>query len=225
MHGMMRAACLAAVVSTIAVPGLAAQSRAGVGVASERSSSQTLFRMTAKRASLGLKAPAVQDAGSGTTFTILGGIATGDEWDLGFVLGGTATFHPAGMPIAIRIDPYVARHGGGDEFTIGTETFGDASLLILGVAGNVEWTIPTSSAFAAQGGSSSMAPYLLGGLGIYRGSVDIDIPGNIEFDDSSTDIGFGIGGGLRFGGNFGVEARLLIIDEMTTLPIRATWRF
>jgi hypothetical protein len=211
--------------STIAVPGLAAQSRVGVGVASERSSSQTVFQTVAKRASLGAKAPAVQDAGSGTTFTILGGIATGDEFDLGFVVAGTATLHPAGMPVAIRIDPYVARHGGGNSYSIGDEEFGDASLTIFGAAGNVEWTFPTASAYSAQGASSSLSPYIFGGLGIYRSSVDVDLPGNIDFDGSSTDVGFGIGGGLRFGGQFGVEIRLNIIDEFTTFPILASWRF
>jgi hypothetical protein len=225
MRGMMKAACLAGVLSTIAAPGLAAQSRVGAGVTSERASIRSILRAPAKRASLGAKPLAAQDAGSPTTFTVLGGIATGDDFDLGFALAGTATLHPAGMPVAIRIDPYVARHSGGNSYSIGDEEFGDATFTIFGVAGNVEWTFPTSSAFAAQGGGSTMAPYIFGGLGIYRGELDLDLPSGVDGPDGSTELGFGLGGGLRFGGKFGVEVRLNIIDEFTTLPILASWRF
>src|SRR5438477_12213673 len=75
--------------------------------------------------------PPATPSGSTPSFTILGGIASGDKgYNVGLALGGTAKWVPVGWPVAIRGDAYFAHHG----------SSGDVSLNLFGVGANAEYT-------------------------------------------------------------------------------------
>jgi len=152
-------------------------------------------------------APAVQGGGGAPmTFTLMGGLATGDgPFDLGLALSGSFEWDVRDWPVNLRLDPYLARHGG----DCGPS---DCDLTLFGAGVGVAYHFP----------ASPNAPmwYVFGGLGLYHSSFDVDtnFPG---FDDSSeTDLGLQIGGGFRFGnGRYRLELRLISVDSFDTLPI------
>jgi hypothetical protein len=131
--------------------------------------------------------------------SIFGGLATGDgAFDMGPALAGSFNWKLEQFPVNFRLDPYFAYH---------TTNSPDGSATFLGASANAE------IAFATQGTSE---PYLFGGAGLYYNSISIDTPGPGEVDDSGVDAGFGLGGGVRFGG-FTLEAKMRDIDEFTTV--------
>jgi hypothetical protein len=206
MRLMSRAVALAAVLTTSLSSLAVAQRRADAGA-------QSLARRDA--------APAVPQQPAATTtgpeWSLFGGIASGDgAYDLGFALGGSGRWHRSDLPVGLRGDLYVARHGGGDEF-LGTNF--DASVVFIGAMGNAEYVFPTTSA---------LKPYAFGGVGIFysRFSADYDGPGlSDSFSDSGMDLGIGIGGGLRFTPRFGAELRFMDIGGFTTIPVVAVIHF
>jgi opacity protein-like surface antigen len=154
---------------------------------------------------------------SGPTWSALGGIATGDSpYDLGFALGLNGLWHRSDWPVGIRGDAYFAHHGGGlDESIVGSI---DVSVNIFGVMGNAQYDFSTTS---------KLKPYVIGGLGIFYSNVNVDYNG-IDLGggyDSSTDLGFGIGGGISLSSKFGLEARFMDIGGFNTIPILAVWHF
>jgi opacity protein-like surface antigen len=67
--------------------------------------------------------------------------------------------------------------------------------------------------------SPRFTPYVLGGLGILRYSVSDEVNG-VESEDSDTNAGLNVGGGLRIAGgtNWGIrpELKFLIADDTST---------
>jgi opacity protein-like surface antigen len=75
---------------------------------------------------------------------------------------------------------------------------------------------------------NKVKPYAFGGLGLFYSNVSVDYNGVFSNDrayDSSTDLGFGIGGGLSFTEKFGVEVRFMDIGGFNTIPILAVLHF
>jgi hypothetical protein len=154
---------------------------------------------------------------TGPTWSALAGIATGDNpYDLGFALGFNGLWHRSDWPVGIRGDAYFAHHGG----NVGGDIFGniDLSVNIFGVMGNAQYDFSTTS---------KLKPYVIGGLGIFYSNVNVDYNG-VDLGsgyDSSTDLGFGVGGGINLTSKFGVEARFMDIGGFNTLPILAVFHF
>jgi opacity protein-like surface antigen len=104
----------------------------------------------------------------------------GDAVNMGFHAQGSAEIAPKGMPVSWRADLLWNRHGGKED-VLGP----DASSSTLGLNVNAVYGIQTKSA---------ARPYLIGGLGMYRSSGEIDG----ESIDATTDFGFNAGAGVRF---------------------------
>lgn len=149
-------------------------------------------------------------------FAVYGGLATGDQLDMGFALQGSFRIVPVGWPVAVRIDPYFARHSGDIGFTLpGFDPNIDFTL--LGAAGHVEYTFPTTG--------TDFQPFVLGGLGLYHGSVSVDFPGGFSGGGDDTNSGLSFGGGIRFAKRWVAELQFKLIDEFDTVPILVGIRF
>jgi hypothetical protein len=194
---------LSAVLIAFAASTSLAQTRASAtaGVSRER---PAMRAVSAKKAAPAPQAPAT---GNEPSFSLQGGIASGDgDFDLGLALGGSATWHPQEWPVAVRGDVYFAHHGGGSGPV-------DVSLNLFGVAGHALYTFPTTN--------STVSPYVFGGVGLFYSNINVDYEGTaIDFDyDSSTDLGLTIGGGLSFTPRIGAEIRFISVNDFTTFPI------
>lgn len=99
----------------------------------------------------------------------------GDGFDTGFNIGATLGFSPAMMPVGIRID--------GVYHSLGSSGAGEDLSLITATA-NAAFELPV----AAMPG---VAPYLIGGLGLYSA----DAGGASE---RQNEFGWNVGAGLRF---------------------------
>lgn len=159
---------------------------------------------SASRASYGSPAGvALQSRGGSPSLTLYGGLATGDNaFSMGPALAASFNWNISDAPFNLRLDPYFAYHSTEDDQP-------DGSLWFLGLSGNLEL------AFRASG--TSAVPYIFGGGGFYMRNISIDT-GPDEFDDSELVGGFGVGGGVRFGG-FTLEAKLQDIDEFTNVAL------
>lgn len=149
-----------------------------------------------------LVAAAQGSRASNPAITLFGGLATGDgSYSLGPALGASFNWNLSTVPINFRVDPYFSHHSL-------DESSADGSAWFLGASGNIEFP------FRSEG--SSAEPYLFGGLGLYYRSLTVDTPGPGDVDDAGVKAGFGLGGGVRFGG-FTLEAKMRDIDEFTTV--------
>jgi outer membrane protein with beta-barrel domain len=162
--------------------------------------------------------PQPTPATAGPQWSMFGGVASGDNpYDIGIALGADARWHRPDWPVAVRGDGYFAHHGGDIG---GGAVFGsiDLSINIFGVLGSAEYSFPTTS---------TLKPYVFGGLGLFYSSVNVDYNGafNDNAYDSSTDLGLGIGAGLYFTHNFGMELRFMDIGGFNTIPILAVLHF
>lgn len=157
---------------------------------------------------LGVAAPAhaQRTDRSAPTFTLLAGVATGEgSYDLGLSIGGSFRWKLVGNGLALRADPWLGRYKAGD-----------ASLTILGAAANLEYNFQTEG--------SSATPFIFLGPAVYYSNFggDVGSPGG---DEGSTDLGFGLGGGVRFAPRFVLEVRYNEINGFSTIPIMLGFRF
>lgn len=209
MRWMSRAVAVAAVLT----PTLASMS-----LAQRRAQALTsLVTQPTTQAHNSAESPKQQPAAvTGPDWSAFAGIASGDNpYDIGFALGGTGKWHRADWPVAVRGDAYFAHHGG----DIGSQFGGvDLSINIFGVMGGAEYAFETTG---------SVKPYVFGGLGVFYSNVNVDFDGDFGDSayDSSTDLGFGVGGGLNFTPKFGVEIRFMDIGGFNTIPILAVLHF
>lgn len=116
------------------------------------------------------KMPITWNAGVGLTLPSTSGYNTG------FNLRFGANFTPKGWPVWIR--PEAAF----DHFSVSCTNCG--SLTAIGISGDAGYNFKTSS---------SMAPYVLGGLNITHQSFSVS-----GFSASATKLGINIGGGIKF---------------------------
>ena len=168
--------------------------------------------------SLPTRAATQAPAPGGMNFSLLGGVATGEDGlDLGLVLAGSFEWDLPAWTVNLRVDPYVARHEGD------CGGVPDCSLTLIGVGVNAAYDFPAASgarAFPAQGTATGPTWFVFGGLGIYRSSLDSDddLPG-VDFGGDETDLGIQLGGGARFGQRFRAEIRYMSIDSFSTIPL------
>lgn len=214
MRWMSRAVAIAAVLTPTLASLSFAQRRAAAetGFARREAIPATVTARPAERPQ-----PAASTT-TGPSWSALAGIATGDNpYDLGFALGFNGLWHRSDWPVGIRGDAYFAHHSG----SVGAGLFGDfdVSVNIFGVMGSAQYDFSTTS---------KLKPYVFGGLGIFYSNVDANFNGDDVFDggyDSSTDLGFGIGGGISLTQRIGLEARFMDIGGFNTLPILAVFHF
>lgn len=154
-------------------------------------------------------APAVAQDAAGTRamqFGVQGGLGMPmeDGFNMGFTVAGTLGMRPASLPVGLRFDLGYS--------SFGTDVDGMDASVIHG----------TGSAVYDFQTQSSMRPYVLGGLGIYRSSFDTPVG-----DASSTDLGLHLGGGITLplsGFDTYVEARFAF-GELDFVPIVFGIRF
>jgi hypothetical protein len=106
----------------------------------------------------------------------------GDGFDTGFHIGALGEFARPTWPVTIRGEITYHRHGASDF---------DGNASILSFIPNVVFPLGDPAATAR--------PYLIGGLGLHRVSIDLDfdIPG-VDDSASDTEFGFNVGGGFTF---------------------------
>jgi hypothetical protein len=120
----------------------------------------------------------------------------GDAYKTGYHVLGAIDFDRPGSPLGFRLD------GMFNEFE--HETFNNAAIQIYGLTGN-----------AVVKAAGTSGPYLIGGIGVYGTKP--------EGGDSESDVGFNIGGGLRFelsGFTAFLEARFhQVRDNLRFVPL------
>jgi hypothetical protein len=121
----------------------------------------------------------------------------GDGYKTGYHVLGAIDFDRPASPIGFRMD------GMFNEFE--HETFNNADVQIYGLTGNL----------VVKGSSPRAGPYLIGGIGVYGTKP--------EGGNSDSDVGFNIGGGLRFeltGFTAFLEARFhQVRDNLRFVPL------
>ena len=118
--------------------------------------------------------------GAGVQFGVGAGLAmpTGDFGQgskSGFDIHGMLGFNPAALPFGVRVDVGYSRFG---------FEGGRGNTSIISGTGNALLKIP----------ATSIAPYVIGGLGVFNAKTSIDDLGS----GSSTRFGINVGGGLQF---------------------------
>jgi hypothetical protein len=205
MRWMSRAVAMAAVLT----PTLASAT-----LAQRRTSAET--GPIAQRALISAPKQQPTPSTTGPDWSIFGGVASGDgAYDIGIAAGLTGRWRRSDWPVAVRGDAYFAHHGG----DIGSEFGGvDVSINIFGVMGSAEYSFPTEN---------RLKPYAFGGLGLFYSNIDVDYDGAFDDNsyDSSTDLGFGVGGGIHLTEKFGLELRFMDIGGFSTIPILAVYHF
>ena len=147
---------------------------------------------------------------------VFGGVASGDNpYDIGIAAGATVTWRRSEWPVAVRADGYYAHHSG----DLGSQLGGyDISVNIYGFVGAAEYAFPTEN---------RLEPYVFGGLGLFYSDVSQDYDGVFEDDtyESSTDLGFAVGAGMKLTRRLGLELRFMDIGDFSTIPVLAVWHF
>lgn len=95
---------------------------------------------------------------------------------------------------------------------------GNVSVNMFGAMANAEYSFTTTN---------KLKPYAFGGLGVFYSKVSSDYNGVFDTNayDSSTDLGFGFGGGIHLTPKFGIEVRFMNIGGFNTVPILAAFHF
>jgi hypothetical protein len=161
-------------------------------------------------ATFGHATPSKQEGSTRPSATLFGGIAVGDNnLDLGLMGGVSFKWELAGIPIDLRFDPSIARYSGDRDGV-------HSRLLLFNVPVVAEYEIPGS-------GDRSARFYILAGFGTHYKRLSEDDLGSND-TDNRLDLGLTLGGGVRLNSKLGFEARIVDIDNFTTLPILVTWK-
>ena len=201
MRWMSRAVALAAVLTPTLATATLAQRRA-------LAESGPIARRVVTTPSKQQPSPSM----TGPDWSVFGGVASGDgAYDIGIAAGGTGRWRRSDWPVGVRGDAYFAHHSG-------EVIFSDVSINIFGVMASAEYSFPIEN---------RLKPYVFGGLGLFYSNIDLDYEGDVDLGgyDSSTDLGFGIGGGVYLTQKFGVEVRFMDVNGFSTIPILAVWHF
>lgn len=213
MRWTSRAVALTAVLTATLVSPAHAQRRTGIATAALHHEVAPTVTPAAPRLA---EQPQGSPAMTGPDWSAFAGIASGDNpYDIGIALGASGKWHRSDWPVAIRGDAYFAHHGG----SFGSQFGGiDLSINIFGVMGSAEYSFPTTS---------TLKPYVFGGLGLFYSNVNVNYNGVFDNGayDSSTDLGLGIGGGLNLTPKFGLELRFMDIGGFNTIPLLAAFHF
>jgi opacity protein-like surface antigen len=161
------------------------------------------------------------------SFGVSGGVSmpTGvldDEAESGFAVAGHVSYQPAGVTaLRFRGDVSYDRWGIERRLTGGAVT---ANLRALGIMANAMFDVASSS-------SSTVTPYLLGGVGLVSAEVT-PRTGSARRSESDTNLGIQLGGGLTFqlsGFSTFFEAKYVSAltegDNATWIPITFGVRF
>lgn len=152
---------------------------------------------------------------NGWYFNLGGGIsmprgALDDLYGNGWNVTGSVGWHPTESPFGVRFDATYDRLNGESIPSGGPVEIADASVL----AGLAEATLRIPRALGLN-------PYIVGGGGVYRFN-DYGVEGS----EASTEFGWNVGGGLRFGWGFTslfVESRYMSVgtpgERATYVPI------
>lgn len=166
-------------------------------------------------AATALLAAVTTTAEAQSRFGVTAGISSpmgdfGDAADLGFTVGAQYAM-PLKDALGLRFNADWSRFGLPDGV--------DGSWSLLGAMANVTYDIKTESGFA---------PYVLGGIGFYQYTLDIDGLGSAD----ESDLAWNVGAGYNF--KWGerslfAEIRYLSIqaegDALNTLPVVIGFRF
>ena len=139
----------------------------------------------------------------------------GDVAETGFHIGALGEFARPSWPALVRGEVTYHRTG--------TKDF-DGNTSILSFVPNIVFPFGDPAATAR--------PFIIGGLGLHRVSIDVDVPGFGDASDSETRFGFNVGGGFTFnlsGFETFIEARfhsILTSDESTNfIPLSFGFKF
>ena len=205
MRWMSRAVAMAAVLTPTLVSATLAQRRASAETGP-----------IARRASIATPKQQPTPSTTGPKWSAFAGVASGDgAYEIGVAAGINGRWHRSDWPVAARGDLYFAHHSG----DIGSPFGGfDVSINIFGVMANAEYSFPTEN---------RLKPYAFGGLGLFYSNINVDYDGAFEDNayDSSTDLGFGVGGGIYLTQKFGLELRFMDVGGFSTIPILAVYHF
>jgi hypothetical protein len=105
----------------------------------------------------------------------------GDVAETGFHIGLLGEYARPSWPALVRGEITYHRTG--------TQDF-DGNTSVLSFVPNIVFPFGDPAATAR--------PYVIGGLGLHRVSIDIDVPGFGDASDSETRFGFNVGGGFTF---------------------------
>ena len=122
------------------------------------------------------------------SFGMSGGAAiptgkTADAANMGFGITGLADYKSPAMPVSLRGELSFSRFGGKD--------------LPAGIDGNHRILAGIVNVVASMGGSGSIAPYFIGGPGVYNLKSTVS-DGDIDVSASKTAMGLNGGMGLNF---------------------------
>lgn len=127
-------------------------------------------------------------------------------------------------PVWLRGEAAYHRFGAIEE----SESFGGSDFTMTGRAATMSLIGDVGYSFQS---SSSVKPYILGGLGMNRVSytVEAEMDGEKESEtESSNELGINFGGGLRFrlaGRAASLEARYMTIDDADFIPLTFSIEF
>lgn len=131
-----------------------------------------------------------------------------DAVGTGFHLQGTGTKNLSGAPVFVRGEAAFTMFGSKEYANSGVKGSGNQ---IAGIA-DLGWNFASTS---------SLKPYVLGGLGLHRSTFKVKADG-VTTSDSKSDLGLNVGGGARFkmGGRVAfLEARYMAAGDVKSLPI------
>ena len=132
----------------------------------------------------------------------------------GFHVEGTGTKNLSSAPLFLRGEAAFTMFGSKEYANSGIEGSGSQIAGMFDVGYN----------FAS---TSSVKPYVLGGLGLHHSTLKIKIDGE-SASDSKDELGVNLGGGMRFkmgGRNASLEARYVAAGDFKSLPIGLNVQF